>query len=159
MMANDREHCKERIGGEDGQSLVEFAASLVVLLLVLMAVLDIGRAFFTFVAIENAAGEGAIFASYHPTWVTQADATAGGADYPEYENVVARTMNESPSSLVDWSQASVEVQPPPLLQTGQPITVTVHFSYTLLTPFMSSLLQDSMLHLKAEASQVILNVD
>ena len=150
-------HARRR--SEEGQSLVEFSASLVVLLLVLMAVLDIGRAFYAYVAIENAAGEGVLFASYHPTWVTQSDATAGGAETPQYENIVARTENESPHSLVDWSQANVTVTHPPSLETGETITVTVSYSYTLLTPFMNMLIQDNLLHLKAEATQVILSVD
>ena len=52
MPSLKKTHARRR--AEGGQSLVEFSASLVVLLLVLMAVLDIGRAFYAYVAIENA---------------------------------------------------------------------------------------------------------
>jgi Flp pilus assembly protein TadG len=48
---------------EQGQSLVELAISLVVLLTLLAGVMDFGRAFFTFVALRDAAQEGAAYAS------------------------------------------------------------------------------------------------
>ncbi len=82
---------------EKGQSLVEFTASVVVLMIIVGGVLDIGRAYMIFVALENGAGEGAIFASYHPTWVTQTDAAAGGSSYPATENITYRATHESPT--------------------------------------------------------------
>ena len=143
---------------ERGQSLVELAASLVVLLLLLSGVLDIGRAFFTFVTIENAAGEGALFAAYHPTWVTYDDAVGGGASSPEYNNVTYRAAHESPTGVVDWSRAVVSVDAP-VLSAGQPVTVTVSYSYTLLTPFIGNIVGSDSLPLNATAAQMILSVD
>jgi Flp pilus assembly protein TadG len=144
---------------EQGQSLVEFAAGVVVLVIIVSGVLDLGRAFFTFVAIENGAGEGAIFASYHPAWVTQADAAAGGASHPEFENITYRATHESPSGLVDSSLMVVGVEHPPSLQTGEHVTVTVTYSYTVMTPFLHILVDGGLLPLRAEAAQVIVNVD
>lgn len=141
-----------------GQSLVEFTASLTVLLILLSGVLDIGRAFFTFVAIENAAGEGALFASYHPTWEEEADAIAGGADYPEYENITYRAAHESPTGVVDWTKATITVERS-TLDVGQPITVTVTYSYTVVTPFFNALMEGNSWPLQARATQMILNTD
>ena len=141
---------------EAGQSLVEFAAGVMVLIILLSGVLDIGRAFMTFVAIENGAGEGAVFASMHPTWVEEGDAPEGAADDPN--NITYRAMHESPTFLVDWSQASIDVYSP-VITTGYPITVTVTYSYPLLTPFVSQLVGGGILPLRASATEMILNTD
>ena len=146
-------------GSEKGQSLVEFAASAVVLMIIVAGVLDLGRAFMIFVALENGAGEGAIFASYHPTWATEADATAGGSSYPEIENITYRATHESPTGIVDWEKSQVAVILPPTLEAGQHVTVTISYSYTLMTPFMFVLIQDGVMPLTAHAEQVIVKVD
>jgi hypothetical protein len=144
---------------EAGQSLVEFAASLVVLMLVLSGVLDIGRAFFTFVAIENGAGEGAIFAAYHPTWVTEEDVPPGEPD-PQFQNITYRASHESPAGVVDWARALVQVEyAAEMPQVGQPVTVTISYSYTIMTPFLHLALEDGILPLRANAAQTILSVD
>lgn len=49
-----------------GQSLVEFALILPVFLLILGATLDLGRLFYAYVAIENAAKEGALYGATNP---------------------------------------------------------------------------------------------
>ena len=66
-----------------GQAMVEFALLLPVLLLLLVVAIDFGRLFATFVAINNAAREGAAYAAGHPTQVTS-------ADNPDPENVTYR---------------------------------------------------------------------
>ena len=48
---------------ESGQSLVELAISLVVLLTLLAGLVDLGRGFFTFITLRDAAQEGASYAS------------------------------------------------------------------------------------------------
>lgn len=53
--------------GERGQSLVEFAVSLVLLLMLLSVIVDTSRALFTYLSMRDAAQEGAIFASFQPS--------------------------------------------------------------------------------------------
>lgn len=60
------EHSAER-----GQSLVELAISFTILLLLVAGTVDFGRAFFTWVALRDAAQEGATYASIDPTNVTE----------------------------------------------------------------------------------------
>jgi Flp pilus assembly protein TadG len=55
------------IRGEDGTSLVEFALVAPVLLLLLVGILDLGRAVNAFVTVSNAAREGSHYAILHPT--------------------------------------------------------------------------------------------
>jgi Flp pilus assembly protein TadG len=52
---------------ENGQSLVELAFAMPVVLLLLLGTVDLGRAFYTYVAITNAAREGARFGASFPT--------------------------------------------------------------------------------------------
>jgi PKD repeat protein/Flp pilus assembly protein TadG len=65
----------QRRGLATGQSLVEFALVLPVLLLILLFAIDFGRAFFGYVIVNNAARLGANYAALHPTanWGSPSD--------------------------------------------------------------------------------------
>jgi Flp pilus assembly protein TadG len=52
---------------QKGQSLVELALSMTVMLILLGGIVDLGRAFFTFMALRDAVQEGAMYGSLHPT--------------------------------------------------------------------------------------------
>jgi Flp pilus assembly protein TadG len=54
---------KEIKNKEQGQSLVELSISLIVLLTLIAGLVDLGRAFFTYVTLRDAAQEGASYAS------------------------------------------------------------------------------------------------
>lgn len=56
-----------------GQGLVEFALILPILLLLTMGALDLGRAFFVKVVLENSAREGAYYMVYNNSDETRAD--------------------------------------------------------------------------------------
>src|SRR5215216_1945841 len=49
-----------------GQSLIEFAFGALLLVLLLAAAVDFGRAFYTYVVVQNMAGEAATFLSGQP---------------------------------------------------------------------------------------------
>jgi Flp pilus assembly protein TadG len=55
-----------RRGGEQGQDAVEFALIFPILFLIVLAILDLGRATYYISALHNAAREGARFASVFP---------------------------------------------------------------------------------------------
>jgi hypothetical protein len=141
---------------ESGQSLVEFIGFATVLLIILGGVLEIGRAYFAYVAIENGAGEGALYAAYHPTWI---DADSSEGQQPQFENIIYRTTHESPSGIVDWNLARVIVEQPATLAVGEPITVSVIYSHTLMTPFITILSDDGILPLRAQAIHLIIRLD
>ncbi|MEM5774471.1 MAG: TadE family protein [Anaerolineaceae bacterium] len=52
---------------EKGQSLVEFSVSLVVILVILAGVVDLGRMFFYYIAMRDAAQEGVVYGAAFPT--------------------------------------------------------------------------------------------
>ncbi len=56
---------------ETGQSLLELAVSMVVLLVLLAGVIDIGRMAFHYISLRDAAQEGVVFGSIYPTHCDQ----------------------------------------------------------------------------------------
>ncbi len=51
---------------EKGQSMVELALTITILMILLAGVIDMGRAFFTYMAMRDAAQEGAAYGSVNP---------------------------------------------------------------------------------------------
>jgi hypothetical protein len=138
-------HRKER-----GQSMVEMALMMTMLLVILSAVLDLGRGFFSFIAIQNAAAEGALYAAINPR------CPGPGPGCADPNNVVFRTLNESPDGLVDKDRMDVEVSYESLSE-GRPVTVTVVYQFQMVGPF-SAAMPDGTLPFKAHAVQNILDV-
>ena len=62
-MAN---RCNRTISNKTGESLVEFALVLPLFVLLIVGVFDLGRAFFAFIAISNAAREGTRVVQFWP---------------------------------------------------------------------------------------------
>jgi Flp pilus assembly protein TadG len=82
-----------------GQGLIEFALLLPILVLIIFGVLELGRAFFAFIAITNAAREGARVYTFRPDVTTIGDV---------YEAV---TFEIGTSPLVDVGKiASIQIQ-------------------------------------------------
>jgi Flp pilus assembly protein TadG len=67
-----------------GQALVEFALALPLLVLILVGVLDLGRAFYALIAVHNAAREGARYASHY---------------YPENTSVIVQIARAEASDV------------------------------------------------------------
>lgn len=104
---------------QEGQSLVELALLLPVLLLIMAGVLDLGRAFHAYITITNAAREGARYASLHP------EDTAGVFD---------RASQEAENSGIDLcGPGSPCVLDFPEIAPGEPITVTVEYEFEPIT--------------------------
>lgn len=149
-----RQFSKKR-KGEQGQALVESAIMFVVLLLILMGLVDFGRAYFTFIALQNAAAEGATFGMFHPTWETD---TSSIPESNNPENIEYRVRQESEYGLVDWSTITVTVNsvfPTP----GNLITVTVAYDFELITPISQAIARDDKITLRASAIQTIIRDD
>ncbi len=102
-----------------GQSLVEFALCLSLLILILLGVFDLGRAFHAYIVITNAAREGAYYGAMRPT---------------DTNGIVARVLSEAQGSGVALSAASVCISS--TYVSGTPICVTVSYDFTLLSSFL-----------------------
>jgi hypothetical protein len=150
---------------ESGQSLVEFAVSAIVILLLLVAVADFGRAFFTYLSMRDAAQEGASFGSICPM---------------HYDQIISRVRNTGnlPVSLVDpievpvvcnfwfdfdgnqvadegetWACNSGYVPDP-----GTGIQITIEYPhFVITTPLLGSIIGNEI-SLRAEVTDTILRV-
>lgn len=143
---------------ETGQALVEAALVFIVVLLMLGGLVEFGWAYFHYLALHDAAGEGAAYGSMFSTWhYGDADADPSDPNYnPDPNNVAYRVRNESETDLLDWSAAAVDVEAP-FTTPGNQITVTVIYDHQLITPFLTGFTDDGSITLRARAVQTILS--
>jgi hypothetical protein len=126
---------------ESGQSLMELAFSLMFLLVLLSGVVDLGRAFFTYMAMRDAAQEGALYGSIHP------------GDEIEIKNHV-RYSSDMMQNLISSDDISVDVPTP---CNGNPITVElVHNDFPLTMPFIGTLIGSQTIAIRASVIDTIL---
>jgi Flp pilus assembly protein TadG len=110
-----------RLREEKGQSLVEFALLIPLLILILMAIIEFGFMFNAYITISNASREGARLGSL------------GGSDFAVQERVADTTEHLNQSNM------SVTVSPSSRSR-GDMITVDVIYDYQLITPVISAIL-------------------
>jgi Flp pilus assembly protein TadG len=125
---------------ERGQSLVELAISLVVLLYLLSGAVEFGIAFFQFVQLRDAAQEGALYGSMNP------DATT---------NIVARIQNAS-NSPIDLTTITPVISYSGAHCEGNAITVSLTYNHQIFMPFIPQILNTNTLPLTATVTDTIL---
>jgi Flp pilus assembly protein TadG len=115
---------RKLIRSELGQSMVETAIVLPVVLLLLVAIVDAGRVFHSWLIVTNAAREGARSASAQQPWTT----------------VEPRIEAASGTWLCDGIDLTC-TSPGNNIQgvSGSSVTIQVSRDVTLLTPIMSAL--------------------
>ena len=124
---------------ENAQGLVEFAVGITFLLVLLAGILDLGRAYFSYIALQDAAQEGASYASIAPTDILGIR-----------ERV--RATSSGPIDFILFDDSQIKVQSFGGLCAGSGIKVTVQFDFRLVAPFFSG----NSLALSAEATDTIL---
>ena len=144
-----------------GQSLVEFALVTPLLLLVFAAAADFGRVFYAYVAIENAAKEGALFGSRAPECDDNSLQGCGGTN-----NVLWRVRSELDGQGIrnpDGSELTPTVAclsgTTPInvadCESGDVYQVSLTYEFRLLTPILGNIIGD--LDLGTSSSAVVLN--
>lgn len=129
---------------ESGQSLVEFSFSLVILLVLLAGLADLGRALFTYMALRDAAQEGALYGSFNPT---------------DTSGIRARIGNNSNmlSDLVSAGLVSSNVTHDGSPCTGEAIMVQVTYqNFPITMPFLGSILGRQAVDISARVTDTIL---
>ncbi len=138
---------------ERGQSLVEFALMFMVITIILMGILDLGRLFFAYIALQNATGEGAAYAAINP--LCPSAATSAACSDPN--NVEWRTRNESPAGIVSMDKVNVAViYDTRGITMGLPVTVSTTYNFRLATFVIASIVRSNVLPLRAQASSSIM---
>jgi Flp pilus assembly protein TadG len=115
-----------RLGSEDGASLVEFALVLPVLVVLLFAMLDFGKAFNYWIDETHLANEGARWAVV--------DRNPGGGSLQQYLVDQATTdelRNGGTASVADPAEVCISF-PSGTSNVGDPVLVTVSATYNWL---------------------------
>lgn len=133
----DSQHNRER-----GQSLVEFTFGAVILIILVVGIMDLGRALFTYMALHESAQEGALIGSVYPT------------DQTTIKNRVLET-SDLVSDLITADDVTVEVLGSAC--TGNGIRVTVTYSnFPITTPFLGLFIGSQTITLSTSATDTIL---
>jgi Flp pilus assembly protein TadG len=119
-MMRARSQQRQQHKGQAGQQIVEFALVLPILLMVLLGVLDLGRSFYTYVELTNAAREAARYTAVNNI---PASSTQVTQEFSSVSGCVGGTLTLTGAGG----------------GRGNPYTVTVTCQFHLLTPFMGNL--------------------
>lgn len=140
---------------EKGQSLTEFALVLVFLLSLLAGVFDLGRAFFAYIIIRDAAQEGAVFGAIAPKDDINAFTSAVA------DRVVAAYVDPSdPSNVpldINALNIQVDIIGSPCAAPGNGIRVTVDYSLPVSMPFLGALIGSQNVQLSTAVEDSILS--
>jgi Flp pilus assembly protein TadG len=118
----------------EGSALVEFALVAPILFLLLVGILDLGRAVNAYVTVSNAAREGSHYAALHPSADPSAIASAVRERVVPLDpsQVAVSSSYYNGSTFVPWpSPAGVPASSPQ--PSFVPVRVTVTFQWTAAT--------------------------
>jgi len=140
---------------EKGQSLVEFAVSFVVILVILVAVADFGRALFTWLAMRDAAQEAAVYGSICPNDLARIQARARSSsrwpvdlNSPDIAVICEYFVSGLPAC------GSVAAVP------GTSLRITIlHTNFELTTPLLGGILGSQTIPIRVTAMDTILRND
>ena len=133
-------HPKER-----GQSLVEFAISLTVIMMLLAGAVEFGIALFQFVQLRDAAQEGALYGSIHPGDDTNIEARI-------------RSAAQSPIDLQNDPDVTIVISYPDGAPNceGKGIQVNVSYPHRIGMPFIGPIIGSNTIALNASVTDTIL---
>jgi len=150
---NKRNRVKTR--NERGQSMAEFAISLVILLTLLAGVVDLGRMFFAYIIIRDAAQEGAVYGSI----ASKDNLTILRIEIED--RVKAAFTDPSDSSNVPIDITKINVQTDLLgaicAEPGSGVRVRVEYSLPVTMPFLGTIIGSQDMKMAATVENAILS--
>jgi hypothetical protein len=128
---------------EHGQSMVELALTITLLMVLLAGTIDLGRAFFTWLALRDAAQEGASF----------------GSIYPSRQDLIRERVWDNLEQVVQNPRTDVVVNigyiDYPCL--GNTVLVSVDYpNFPLTMPFLGTILGTQTIHIHSTVNDSIL---
>lgn len=134
-----------------GQSLVEVALALPVLVMLMMGLLDLGRAFYAMVTLNDAAQEGAAYAATNQDpGAVMARVGAAEATFLVPLEDIAHVDDGGSPVLFDMTSSGA---------VGSGVVITVTYDMPIYTPFVNGLVGGGDLRLRATANHVIISLD
>jgi hypothetical protein len=147
---------------------VELAISLTVMLLLLVGAVTFGMAFFSYVAMRDAAQEGALYGSFNPYDDSDGDGEYAEGDPPNEAGIRER-IRASSTSPVDFSDTTripdewITVEAVTGLAcegntsgVANAIRVTVEYDFPIFMPFVGAIIGGQEIHLTATVTDTIL---
>jgi Flp pilus assembly protein TadG len=131
----------KHLKSERGQSLVELAISIVILIYLLAGAVEFGMAFFQFVQLRDAVQEGALYGSMHPA---------------DNLGITARVQGAS-SSPIDLSTLTPVITVIGSACEGNGIQVSLTYDHPIFMPFIPQLIGRSIIPLNATVTDTILS--
>ena len=137
---------------EGGQSLVELALSLTIILLLLSGAVTFGMAYFSFLAINDAAQEGALYGSFNPQDVS------GIKNRVQAASTSPVDLSQIPDSQIAVTYANGLGSDCQGTVSGKAntITVTVTYNYQVFMPFISAVIGSNTIPLTGSATDPVL---
>jgi Flp pilus assembly protein TadG len=142
---------------ERGQSLVEMAISLIIILFLLVGAVEFSIALYQYVAMRDAAQEGALYGSIHPDEEAQIKqrVVAAASDVltlsPDNTNVQIEILPTSAPRC-----EGLTYDPDTASMVPNTIKVTVTFSHTIFMPLVPAMIGTNTINLTAEVTDTIL---
>ncbi len=144
---------KRRQQLEQGQALVETAIGFLFILVILLGMLDLGRLYFLYIALEDSAGEAALYLALNYNCIQETD----GSECADPNNAYYRAEHAVDNNL-DWTKANFTIE---TLDggtgTGGRVRVTIEYPFTLVTPIISQIIGSNTLKLKSSATQTMVS--
>jgi hypothetical protein len=135
---------RRRTSKETGQGLMEFAISFLIFVILITGIFELGRIFFTYMALRDAAQEGAAYGSINPMrWNDIHNRVRGISNLP---------VNFTDENIVLNVEIDYENGP----CAGQEIIVTVSTNYMITMPLIGSFIGTQTIPLSATATDHIL---
>lgn len=147
---------------EKGQSLVELAIGFVVITMLLSGLLDLGRVWYVYVALEDAAGEAALYLSLDPFCLIEGDPRPDGSFCTNPNNATYRAQYAVGQDVLDWDLVDIDVTVPldvngaPIVTVGEQVRVDLAYPIRMLTPIIPQFVGFNPLVLRTTATQTII---
>lgn len=151
---------------EKGQSLVELAIGMVILVMLISGLLDLGRIYYIYVALEDAVGEAALYLSINPYCEESSDVGPPPGNSAtlckDPNNATWRAKNAVGADVINWDRASLNI----IFQTddesvyrnvGEQVIVEITYPIDLLTPIVPRFTGVNPINMTTRASQTIIS--
>ena len=129
---------KRKGTNENGQGLMEFAISILIFLILIAGIVDLGRAFFTYMALHDAAQEGALYGSINAT---------------DIDNIKAR-VRETANQPIQLTNDDIVVSGGSC--QGDEIVVITTYEFPITMPLLGTIVGDQKIDISATARDTIL---
>lgn len=144
----------KHLKSERGQSLVELAISITILIFLLAGAVEFGMAFFQFVQLRDAAQEGALYGSIHPDDVAAIETRIRGSSNSPIDLASGDvTITISIDGVLSTDIANYKT----VDCEGHGLEVLVEYDHQIFMPFIPAFIGDSIIQLNASVTDTILS--